>query len=846
MELSPQMKRRRGAFTIGCAWAAGIGLTGCSGVGDFTVETPDTTVSFTSGSASVAETGVASPVAVVLVTRLTETTSPITVDVFDAGSGTASVGSDYVAFGRQQVTFPAGSVTGAVETLELTTLGDSVAEGADETIALRLENVSGAVLSGLTSTTVSIADAETASVHFDQGTTLTADESSTSYAVDLELDLTTGATLGFDISLTVGDDRTGDATPGDDYAAITPVALSFPAGSADGSMRTVNVQVIDDAALEGVEFLALSLAGASLTELGGVGAMRHVLTITDDESPPDPAFVASSGATGTETTHASGDSIDLGTQLNGGGPNLGTLLRISNQGGGAMELGQPILSGANGNDFYIEVESTSQVPTSGLSAGLASKSEIFDLATPFMRRPAAMVDGEATPDPLPGIGLTLDEAAFDTLLVAQSVRLHGVPMPGMGDVTLQLERKDLPIANDAVLMVDGEPVAGGPRSLLTDLSLWSGSAVELPGSRVFLVMTPEGVNGKIELPFGEGRTVHLSTETPPTADSPAQVRLVREADLAAMPSAMRPPLCDGEQLVPGASINRTLQPALSFGPPLTSELVTTPNSRLAIETDFQLFDKFGSTSGVTDYVTGLIGAISDQYLTDIQCTLSIAYLGVYTTSADPWTTPDAPGGTAAMLDEFRNAWVNNGWPASADLAHFLSGASLGGGRAYVDVICSQTYGFGVSGNINGNINWGSWTGSPGGFTWDFVVVAHELGHNFGASHTHEYCPPIDQCSTNCTGPTPCSQGTIMSYCHSCGGMDNIDLNFHQQIANIMRGNVDSSCLGDASMQPGDFVRYRLRFNPESGVGARSATLRFDHNAPNAADPFELLLSGTSN
>jgi hypothetical protein len=38
-------------------------------------------------------------------------------------------------------------------------------------------------------------------------------------------------------------------------------------------------------------------------------------------------------------------------------------------------------------------------------------------------------------------------------------------------------------------------------------------------------------------------------------------------------------------------------------------------------------------------------------------------------------------------------------------------------------------------------------------------------------------------------------GTIMSYCHTCGGMDNIDLVFHPNCANIMRQNVDSSCLG---------------------------------------------------
>ena len=119
------------------------------------------------------------------------------------------------------------------------------------------------------------------------------------------------------------------------------------------------------------------------------------------------------------------------------------------------------------------------------------------------------------------------------------------------------------------------------------------------------------------------------------------------------------------------------------------------------------------------------------------------------------------------------------------------------------MLCNQSFGYGVSANLNGNLDWNTWTGSAGSFTWDFVVLAHELGHNFGAEHTHSYCPPLDACYDNCNGSTSCSQGTLMSYCHLCGGLDNIDIDFHPNIANVMRQNVEASCLGDASMAPGD-------------------------------------------
>ena len=168
---------------------------------------------------------------------------------------------------------------------------------------------------------------------------------------------------------------------------------------------------------------------------------------------------------------------------------------------------------------------------------------------------------------------------------------------------------------------------------------------------------------------------------------------------------------------------------------------------------------------------------------------------------------------------------------------------LGGGVAYVDVLCSQNFGYGVSGNMNGNIDWGTWTGTPGSFTWDFVVVAHELGHNFGAQHTHEFCPPIDTCYDNCTGGTSCSLGTLMSYCHTCGGMNSVDIRFHPQISNIMRTNVDQSCLGDATLQAGDTIQYRLRFAPRSGAGVKNATLDVEHDAANAPSPFTINVTG---
>jgi hypothetical protein len=138
-----------------------------------------------------------------------------------------------------------------------------------------------------------------------------------------------------------------------------------------------------------------------------------------------------------------------------------------------------------------------------------------------------------------------------------------------------------------------------------------------------------------------------------------------------------------------------------------------------------------------------------------------------------------------MLNEFVAAWQGN-IPNGGRIGHFVSGAGLGGGVAYLDVLCDNTFGFGVSGNMNGTISFPIVVGPN---NWDFMVNAHEVGHNFNAIHTHDYCPPVDQCAPSgyfgsCQTQQVCTnQGTIMSYCHLCaGGTSNITTFFHTQSA----------------------------------------------------------------
>ena len=158
-----------------------------------------------------------------------------------------------------------------------------------------------------------------------------------------------------------------------------------------------------------------------------------------------------------------------------------------------------------------------------------------------------------------------------------------------------------------------------------------------------------------------------------------------------------------------------------------------------------------------------------------------------------WTTPDpylSNSSTSAALSTFRSEIATNGY--NGRLAHLLSTRGLGGGIAYVDVLCSSVSQCAVSASLSTNI-----VPFPTQ-TWNVTVVAHELGHNFGSRHTHRCVwngnsTQIDDCGNewaNNNGNTPegasCydennpilpsgSGGTIMSYCHLVSG---VGINFN--------------------------------------------------------------------
>jgi hypothetical protein len=214
--------------------------------------------------------------------------------------------------------------------------------------------------------------------------------------------------------------------------------------------------------------------------------------------------------------------------------------------------------------------------------------------------------------------------------------------------------------------------------------------------------------------------------------------------------------------------------------------------RVAIDTDteYTMSAHGGNTVAASQYALLLMGAASTVYDRDLNCKLPVSYLRLWT-GEDPWTQTEM----GAQLGQYRDFWVANMGGVSKDLGHHLNGRGLGGGVAWVGVACMwQEWAYALSSGIGYGFPYPLVDHDHG--NWEPMVVNHEIGHNFGAPHTHDHTPPADGCGLgDCT---LAYEGTIMSYCHGCaGGMSNVSLRFHEYSITSINGHLAGTGCGDA-------------------------------------------------
>jgi hypothetical protein len=222
--------------------------------------------------------------------------------------------------------------------------------------------------------------------------------------------------------------------------------------------------------------------------------------------------------------------------------------------------------------------------------------------------------------------------------------------------------------------------------------------------------------------------------------------------------------------------------------------------KVYFECDYAMYVSFGSNvTNVVNYVNGFFSQVATLYAND-NIDLQISEIKV-------WTTTDTYATLGSTYDILM-AFDNNGSNYNGDLAHFLTTRNLGGGIAYVDVLCNKSAAYGVSAiaTIYATVPTYSWT---------VECVAHELGHNIGSNHT-QWCGwtrtdgttgPLDNCypaegTCATTGATPTNGGTVMSYCHLTGYGINFSNGFGTVPGNLLRSRVqNSTCLVGTGAAP---------------------------------------------
>lgn len=373
--------------------------------------------------------------------------------------------------------------------------------------------------------------------------------------------------------------------------------------------------------------------------------------------------------------------------------------------------------------------------------------------------------------------LTLAAAAglSDSLSEARETVIEQFPLADGTSATLRLARFEpmTPDARFVVMTPEGEREAARPTS-----TFWAGTSDEDPSARVYLAVSESRIDGLI---LSDDRTWIISSgpggETLPTVVydlktiSPDLVNVAGGGCTALTPPGGLPQIA--------ASAGRGGDGFGERGAPC--RIVT-----VAIETDHETTIAVGGDPArAADYLTRLIGAVSFIYQRELNVNLQIPYMRLWTTPADPWDQTEM----GAQLTQFRDHWAANMRGVRRSLAHFLSFRGLGGGVAWVGVVCNPDWGFALSSGVGGGFPYP--IRDRDGRNWPIFVTAHELGHNFGTGHTHDsYTPVIDGC-----GLGDCSDaanGTIMSYCHGCeGGMTNISLRFGPRVVDQIQGYLDT-------------------------------------------------------
>ena len=359
--------------------------------------------------------------------------------------------------------------------------------------------------------------------------------------------------------------------------------------------------------------------------------------------------------------------------------------------------------------------------------------------------------------------LLIDDAALDLIRTSKAIHRIPVPISPHESLTLSLQRFEVMTASTRWLKAG----RSGQESLpAPNIILLRGDIEGQIDSHAFLALTSRGA-GSGWFTDAKGRQFQLVADRSDGKPSGLAVQHGPPPLPAfdAVCGTIDFPAAIGGIAGPGATPNNGLRVV-----------------SVAVDADQSFTELFESDEEAIAYIAQVVGAVNDIYIRDLNLKLILNFVRIWPDGGEPFSADDLFG--------FRDYWVGNEDLRGLNLVHLMSGRrDLGyGGIAYLADACDG-FGFAISGFLLGGFP--APIAQPDLGTWDVVVVAHEMGHNLGAPHTHGLSPPVDTCASGSD-----ERGTIMSYCHTRpGGLLNIDMRMHvQNQLNIAQNHPQGNCL----------------------------------------------------